>query len=106
MALLATKGADLLLGVRLCGAESAMRSTIHAPATTSTESALEPEMARACAELGSDAFDAVYAEGGALTLDEAVAYALGEVTWDDLAPIVAEQLDAGRGTEEDSRQND
>jgi hypothetical protein len=42
------------------------------------------------------AYDAACAEGRALTVDEAVAYALGEATWDELTSVVAERL-AGEG---------
>jgi hypothetical protein len=41
--------------------------------------------------------DSAHTENHALTLDEAVAYALGEVTCDDLAPVVAERLVVGDG---------
>lgn len=41
--------------------------------------------------------DSAHTENRALTRDEAVACALGDVTWDDLAPIVAERLVAGDG---------
>ncbi len=55
--------------------------------------------------VAGDAFEVTRGEGRTLTVDEAVAYALGEVTWDELAPVVAERLEAGDGAAEEAPVN-
>jgi tetratricopeptide (TPR) repeat protein len=49
--------------------------------------------------LGQSAHDAAYTEGVGLTLDEAVAYAAGELTWEELAPVAEQRLAAADAAE-------
>jgi len=82
------------VAARLKGAERGLRADAGYVLNPSHESKDTVTTAAARAALGDDAHRAAHAQGRALTLDEAVAYALGEVTWDELEPIVAERLAA------------
>jgi hypothetical protein len=63
------------------------------PPQESTE--IEADIAASRTALGPAAYHTAYAEGSTLTMDEAVAHALGEVKWEELAPVAAERLAAG-----------
>ncbi len=74
---------------RLAGAASALRDRIGAPLPPNEREQHESDMAAVRAAIGLEPCDASFAEGLALTMDEAVAYALEEVTWSELADEVA-----------------
>ncbi len=63
---------------RLFGAAEAARERIGAPLPLGDKPMYDRHLARARADLDETAFDAVWAEGRVMTLDEAVAYALVE----------------------------
>jgi tetratricopeptide (TPR) repeat protein len=65
-------------GARLAGAASKLRDLIHAPIPLVSRDAIERDLARARATLGEEAFAAAWVEGQAMTLEQAVAYALEE----------------------------
>jgi hypothetical protein len=60
----------------LFGAAEAARERIGAPLPPGDRPLYDRHLARARADLDETAFDAAWAEGRAMTLDEAVAYAL------------------------------
>ena len=82
---------------RLYGASAARRQQIGAPLEPEARAGMAESAATTRTALGDAAYDAAYAEGRTLTVDEAVAYALGEVTWGKLAPVVAERLAGAAG---------
>jgi predicted ATPase/DNA-binding SARP family transcriptional activator len=63
---------------RLWGASQAMREAIGAPVPPKEQTRYKREMDRVRAQLGAEAFDRAWAEGRAMTNDQAVAYALDE----------------------------
>ncbi len=63
---------------RLFGAAEAARERIGAPLPLGDKPMYDRHLARARADLDGIGFDAAWAEGRAMTLDEAVAYALAE----------------------------
>jgi tetratricopeptide (TPR) repeat protein len=64
--------------VRLFGAADAVREVMGHPANAPVRELYAPHQAAARAQLGEAAFAAAWAEGRAMALDEAVAYALAE----------------------------
>jgi non-specific serine/threonine protein kinase len=84
-------------GAHLLGAAEALREALGSPVLPNELADLRDIATASRTALGPAAYGAAIAEGRALTLDEAVAYALGEVTWDELEPVVAERLAAGEG---------
>ncbi len=62
--------------LRLSGAADALRAATGASASPSARALLVQRLSAAEQELGEDAADAAWTEGQALSLDEAVAYAL------------------------------
>lgn len=62
--------------VRLLGAAAALRDTISAPLRPVDRSDVERDVADARAALGEEAFAAAWAQGRAMTLEQAVEYAL------------------------------
>jgi len=80
---------------RLAGAAAKLREDLSLPLIQAEQDGLQRSLESARQDLGPTAYDAALAEGRTLTLDEAVAYALGEVTWDELADEVAERVAAG-----------
>lgn len=63
--------------MRLYGAAHALRVRIGAPGRPNDRLSLERDIAQARTQLGDDAFDAAWSEGETLSLDEAIAVALG-----------------------------
>lgn len=63
---------------RLWGAAEALRTSIGAPRPLDARLLYEPSMAAARAQLGEAAWEAAFAEGMALSAEEAAEYALGE----------------------------
>ena len=63
---------------RLWGAAEALRANIGAPLPLDAHLLYEPSMAAARAQLGEAAWEATFAEGSAMSPEEAAAYALGE----------------------------
>jgi DNA-binding CsgD family transcriptional regulator len=68
---------------RLWGATQAVRENIEAPLPPDERALLEPYLANARARVGEAAWEAAYAEGRAMGLEEAVEYAL---VAEELAP--------------------
>ena len=64
--------------VRLCAVAHTMRDEIKVPSAEHRRALHEQDIAAARAALGEDAFGAAWAEGRDMTLEEAVAYALGD----------------------------
>jgi hypothetical protein len=64
----------------LLGAAAALRETVGAPPHPRGQAGMERTTASAQAALGEEAWAAAFAAGRALTLEEAVAEALGEST--------------------------
>jgi predicted ATPase/DNA-binding SARP family transcriptional activator len=64
---------------RLFGAANALREAIHFPLTLSNKDYYERITASARTQLGETAFTTAWAEGSAMTLEEAIAYALSEM---------------------------
>jgi hypothetical protein len=64
--------------VRLHAAAQALRDAIGKPVAPSRRAEHQRELAAARAALGKQAFAAAWAEGRAMTLEQAVAYALDE----------------------------
>jgi predicted ATPase len=62
--------------VRLRGAASALRARLHDPIRPSQRAEYDQALATLRDALGAEAFDAVWAEGAALSFDEAIAAAL------------------------------
>ncbi len=122
LAALATDQESFSEAARLFGATSAMRAEIGLARWPADQASYDTDVARARDALGEHAFDAVWAEGEALTVDEAVTYvsrARGERKrpssgWASLTPTelevvklvakgltnpeVGERLFIGRGT--------
>jgi len=90
---------DSRQAVRLMAAGEALRGGLGIHRAPPDKAKMIRTSATARTALGPTAYDTAAAEGRALTMDEAVAYALGEVTWKKLTPVVAERLAAGEGTE-------
>ena len=63
---------------RLAGAAMTIRETISVPLSPANREDLEPELAAAQAALGEAAWEDAYAAGQALTMEQAIAEALGE----------------------------
>jgi tetratricopeptide (TPR) repeat protein len=63
---------------RLWGAAEALRTNIGAPRPLDARLLYEPSMAAARAQLGEAAWEAAFAEGMAMSPEEAAEYALGE----------------------------
>jgi hypothetical protein len=63
---------------RLCGAAEALRDILCLPLGPVDRAEYERNVAAARAALGKEAFVAAWAEGRAMTLEQAVAYALNE----------------------------
>ena len=61
---------------RIYGAAEALRETIGAPVNISLRPDYDYRVADACRALGATVFEAAWAEGRAMSLDQAVAYAL------------------------------
>jgi tetratricopeptide (TPR) repeat protein len=68
----------LTFAAQLLGAAAAVRETIGSPTTPLERPALDRAVAAARQRLGDEAFAAAWAEGRAMTLEQAVAYALDE----------------------------
>ena len=64
--------------VRLLGAADALRRALGRPITRELRKGRDEDRAVARAALGQDAFETAWAEGRAMTLEQAVAYALDE----------------------------
>jgi predicted ATPase/Tfp pilus assembly protein PilF len=96
-AALAAVSGDHLLSSRLLGYAERLRSSSQAPPREAALAHVAGASDAARTALGPTAFDVAHSEGGALTLHEAVAYALGEVMWDELADEVAARLQVGEG---------
>jgi hypothetical protein len=64
---------------RLFGTATALREAIGAPRPSVERTLTEQEVATARQALGEEAWAAAFAAGQAMTLDEAIAQALGEV---------------------------
>jgi hypothetical protein len=67
---------ELERAMRLYGAAHALRVRIGAPGRPNDRLTLEREIAQARAQLGADVFDAAWAEGETMSLEEAIAVAL------------------------------
>jgi hypothetical protein len=78
LALLGIARREHAAATRLLGAASSLRGSLLAPSTALDHAALKRGSADARAALGDEAFDAAWAEGRAMTLEQAVAYALDE----------------------------
>ena len=65
-------------GVRLFGAAAALREAIGAVFSRDERDECERTIAAAREALGEEAFEAAWAEGRAMTMEEAIAYALGQ----------------------------
>lgn len=72
--LAATSGG--VFAARLCGAASRLRSDAGAVRLKVYDQWVEPAVAAVRSELGQEAFEAAWTEGTAMSIDEAVAYAL------------------------------
>jgi non-specific serine/threonine protein kinase len=72
---------DAKRAARLLGAATALRETIGAPQPVPERAATEQAVARARAALGEDAWAAAFTAGRALSLEQAIAYALGDDTF-------------------------
>jgi non-specific serine/threonine protein kinase len=64
--------------VRLFGAAAAIRDVLGIAPFGDERVDYERRLAVACTQLGGDAFDAAWAQGRAMTVDEAIAYASGQ----------------------------
>lgn len=64
---------------RMLGTAGLLRAQLGQPAPPNEQVLVDQAEAAARAQLGNDAFEAARAEGAALPLDEAVAYALDQV---------------------------
>jgi predicted ATPase/class 3 adenylate cyclase/DNA-binding NarL/FixJ family response regulator len=95
LASLAGAGESWAEAARLHGAAGALRVHAGVPPPRLDAGAVGADLSRARAELGDEAYDAALAAGGALTLDEAVAYASRARSerrrpsrgWDSLTPM-------------------
>jgi DNA-binding CsgD family transcriptional regulator len=103
LALVATDQGHVQRAARLWGAASAVRDAVHALPPPSYEADYAPYLGRVRAALGEEAFAATWAEGWALTLEQALTEAASPV---GLAPPAALPADAeppsrpqGRGDE-------
>jgi predicted ATPase/DNA-binding CsgD family transcriptional regulator len=103
LALVATDQGHVQRAARLWGAASAVRDAVHALPPPSYEADYAPYLARVRTALGEEAFAAAWAEGRALTLEQALAEAASPA---ELAPPAAPPADAepasqpqGRGDE-------
>jgi tetratricopeptide (TPR) repeat protein len=67
-----------VLATRLFGAAAAVRNAIGAPLPPAYRAHYDGTTAALCATLGEDAYEAAWAEGWALPLEQAIAAALGE----------------------------
>jgi hypothetical protein len=65
-------------GAHLLGAVAALRAGLGLPVPPSERAAQEHAVAAAHAALGEDAFAAAWAKGQSMSLEHAIAYALGE----------------------------
>jgi len=72
----AAAGGQPRVSLCLAGAAAALREAIGVPRTPTNSAALERRLESARGQVGEDAADAAWAEGAALALDQAVAYAL------------------------------
>ena len=74
----AEPGEDMRRAAQLAGAAEALRAAIGLTVEPFERGIYERAVAAAQAALGEEAFAAAFAAGQRMTLDEAVAYALGE----------------------------
>ncbi len=65
-------------GAQLFGAAEALREAMGAPLAPVEQDEYDRSVAAAREALGEEAFEAAWAEGRAMTMEEAIAYALGE----------------------------
>jgi predicted ATPase len=79
MTAIAAACGDAVRCVRFRGLADQLMEKVHHYRRPNLEWELAPYIDKARATLGDEAFDAAYAEGRAMTLDEAIAYALGDV---------------------------
>ena len=75
---LAAKRGHGARAARLWGAAEALRTNIGAPLPPDARLLYEPIMGAACAQLGEAAWEAAFAQGSAMSPEEAAGYALGE----------------------------
>jgi DNA-binding CsgD family transcriptional regulator len=75
LALLATDQGHVQRAARLWGAASAVRDSVHALPPPSYEADYAPHLEKARTALGEEAFAAAWAEGRALTLEQAISLA-------------------------------
>jgi predicted ATPase/DNA-binding NarL/FixJ family response regulator len=78
LALMAADQGHFVRAAHLLAAASAVRASIHAHLPPSYEADYAPTLKQARAALGDEAFAAAWAEGQALTLDQALAMAIAE----------------------------
>jgi len=76
LASLALHEGDPVVAARLLSAASALRTAIGAPLPPYRREEIERELALVRTAIGEDAFAAAWEEGRAMSLDEAVGYAL------------------------------
>jgi tetratricopeptide (TPR) repeat protein len=79
---------------RLAAAAASLRKSAGLTVPCMEDALGEKDAAQLHLALDEAAFDTAYREGAALSPDEAVTYALGETTWSELEPVVAERLAA------------
>jgi predicted ATPase/class 3 adenylate cyclase len=78
LAVVAYRRADPIRAVRLLSAATRLRDTIGTQAAPADRAGLERVLAAVRVQVGSGKFDAAWAEGRAMTLEQAIAYALDE----------------------------
>jgi non-specific serine/threonine protein kinase len=78
LAMLAFRRADPIRAVRLLSAATRLRDTIRTQPAPADRADLERVLAAVRVQVGSGKFDAAWAEGRAMTLEQAIAYALDE----------------------------
>jgi non-specific serine/threonine protein kinase len=83
---------------RLLGAANALRERIGAPLPPNEREGLERDKAAVVASMGAASFEEAFNDGRNLALDQAVAYALDESTWDDLGMKLVEPSEPGDAT--------
>jgi hypothetical protein len=74
----AARGRAWERAARLWGAAAALRDAISIPVEPNRREVWERDLGAARAALGEEAFAAAWAQGGAMTLEQAIAYALAE----------------------------
>jgi hypothetical protein len=94
MSMIAYSAGNHHMAARLSGHAGHLRDVAGTPVHPIDRPPFERSARTARTALGPTAYDAAYAEGRALTMDEAVAYALGEVTWDELRDEVSARVGA------------